>query len=70
MVSMISELELRLWTDYLLDLPLGAKIVAGCGTVGLLVPGIILHGLVILFERNGGDPQKRGLNNQVSEKNL
>ncbi len=33
-----------------------------------LIFGTILHGAGILYERYGGDPQKRGLTNQVTQK--
>ncbi len=53
------------WQDPYYSLGLSSKISLGLGIVLILGIGTIFHGTIITFEKNGGDPRKRGFLNRV-----
>ncbi len=61
----IEEADLKHWSDPYKKFGLLEKSFIGLAIVLLLGVGTLLHALIISFERFAGDPQKRGLSNQV-----
>ncbi len=57
--------DLKHWSDPYRKFGLLEKSFIGLAIVLLLGVGTLLHALIISFERFAGDPQKRGLSNQV-----
>jgi hypothetical protein len=65
--TMIVYFHASLWTDPYTELQDYPKLKAAILTIGILILSIgnlMLYGIV-LFERFGGDPQKRSILNQV-----
>ncbi len=56
------------WQDPYNDLGLWMKIVLGIYILFTWFVGTLLSAVIVLFEHYGGDPQKRGLLNQVPNK--
>ena len=64
--SNFSEIQ-EIWTDHYLQLKgyLTAKILLGLLILFILAGTTVLYGGMVLFEKFGGDSQKRGLLNQI-----
>ncbi len=64
MESLITDIELN-WNDPYDDLNFPVRIALVILICSSLCIGTILLVGIVMFERNGGDPQKRGFVNQV-----
>ena len=65
MNNIITDFDLHLWTDPFLSLSIRTKSIVASVATFLLCYGTLSHFLIISFERDAGDPQKRGLKNQA-----
>ncbi len=62
----VSEVDMTLWQDSISNMSLWFRALMFITFIAVILLGGTLTAGLISFEINGGDPQKRGLANQVS----
>ncbi len=63
----MDSIDVHPWHDPYLIMDFPTKLAFAAHIVAILVFGTIAHLFFMHYERNSGDPQKRGLMNQVNQ---